>query len=547
MLGAAIISRECAKEKLIKNCEWARKVELVAMLGAHDGCVNSVRYCCNRLVSGSDDRKVCIWAEDGSLAVRLRTAHSHNIFDAMQATDLVVSAGADGRVALSYVERNETKLLFSPNYTCVATKLSFRNTNEFAVACSDARVRFFDLRQKGHDSMLFPVGTTAIDFNPASEREFALGGDDHFLRYCDFGERKVMRRTTPFGEKSRLDVCISGLDWSRDGSSVVANYRGEDICVFKGVTDTKFVWCRGRANVDTCAKEVRFLFGDDVVASGGDDGGLYLWQADTGEPIARLRADRNVLNSIAKHPQRDLVFATSGIDSEIKLWEACAPICQKRTKKSYAAPRRRNPTPKYPFFPTHTMDRRVPQLCNNDALPSLQTSRRRTFADAMDSESSDGRAEASDGEDAGGLWERRYSERPPSLTALGARDQLAKARRLKAQGDDLLVRSKFAAAYQSYSAAKEHTKFAPPSLHQAMCRRKFRAECDLASASVALTLDKPEVAFQLAGRAMALLPGPARTLRAQAARAQRDIAGTKVDNVNLCHENHDNADVSTSQ
>ena len=58
---------------------------------------------------------------------------------------------------------------------------------------------------------------------------------------------------------------------------------------------------KGRRNVQTCAKEVRFLFGDSCVATGGDDGALYLWETATGSPLARLRADRCVVNSIAPH------------------------------------------------------------------------------------------------------------------------------------------------------------------------------------------------------------------------------------------------------
>ena len=33
----------------------------------------------------------------------------------------------------------------------------------------------------------------------------------------------------------------------------------------------------GRRNVQTCAKEVRFVLGESAVATGGDDGALYVW------------------------------------------------------------------------------------------------------------------------------------------------------------------------------------------------------------------------------------------------------------------------------
>jgi WD40 repeat protein len=54
--------------------------------------------------------------------------------------------------------------------------------------------------------------------------------------------------------------------------------------------------------------------------SGSDDGHLYLWKTDNEKPFLILKADGNVVNCIALHPDRPLL-AVSGIDDSIKIIE----------------------------------------------------------------------------------------------------------------------------------------------------------------------------------------------------------------------------------
>jgi len=76
----------------------------------------------------------------------------------------------------------------------------------------------------------------------------------------------------------------------------------------------------GRVNEQTCAKEVRFLCGESAVATGGDCGSFFIWEASSGKLLRKMPADRCVVNCIAPHPAQPLV-CTSGIDAEIKVWD----------------------------------------------------------------------------------------------------------------------------------------------------------------------------------------------------------------------------------
>merc|ERR1719235_2313359 len=77
---------------------------------------------------------------------------------------------------------------------------------------------------------------------------------------------------------------------------------------------------QGRANQRTFAKEVRFIFDDRFVVSGGDCGNVYIWRTSDGALLQRFRADGSICNCVSPHPTLPLL-AASGIDDTIKIFE----------------------------------------------------------------------------------------------------------------------------------------------------------------------------------------------------------------------------------
>ena len=79
----------------------------------------------------------------------------------------------------------------------------------------------------------------------------------------------------------------------------------------------------GHCNMQTDIKEAVFLGkNDEFIASGSDDGWVYLYEASTGACLRVLHADADVVNCIRPHPFLPMV-ATSGIDSTVKIWSPC--------------------------------------------------------------------------------------------------------------------------------------------------------------------------------------------------------------------------------
>lgn len=65
-----------------------------------------------------------------------------------------------------------------------------------------------------------------------------------------------------------------------------------------------------------------FGLDDEFVASGSDCGHLFVWSKRDGRLRRMLHGDSNVLNCVEPHPHQPLTIATSGIDDDIKIWNA---------------------------------------------------------------------------------------------------------------------------------------------------------------------------------------------------------------------------------
>ncbi|RWS25917.1 nuclear receptor interaction protein-like protein [Leptotrombidium deliense] len=74
----------------------------------------------------------------------------------------------------------------------------------------------------------------------------------------------------------------------------------------------------GHRNARTMIKESTF-WGNNYVMSGSDCGHIFIWDRFTAELVMMMEADKHVVNCLQPHPF-DPILASSGIDSDIKIW-----------------------------------------------------------------------------------------------------------------------------------------------------------------------------------------------------------------------------------
>jgi len=361
------------RHKSLAYAPFVARLTLKQTLAGHHGCVNSIRWNKNKtlLLSGSDDRNVVLWQvghQKSKIVQEIHTLHRHNIFDAQMNDNNthIVTCGADGIVTVLNIPDASMAPISSQVYfgqhsivpPCrfMANRLTWRDNNVFVCTFGDGSVRQFDIREPPdsendvHSSILVKYDTSArpIENCPFDANILAVGCDDPFVRMIDIRHPKTAVAkfsyskfaddshsksnssnpfTTHFGLEK--DVSISCLDWGPRGE-ILVNYRSDNIVTFDGMGALRagYNGCHeymkrvytGRENVQTIAKEARYLFEGQFFASGGDCGGMFLWDVAQSEPVTRFHADRCCVNCILPHTEMNYVLS-SGIDNDIKFWD----------------------------------------------------------------------------------------------------------------------------------------------------------------------------------------------------------------------------------
>ncbi|CAH9079236.1 unnamed protein product [Cuscuta epithymum] len=358
--------RLAAPEDLVKRFEIFRKLE------KHRGCVNTISFNHdgNVLVSGSDDTRIILWDwQTGNVKLSFQSGHHNNVFQAkfMPYTDdqCIVTSAADGRIRCAHIlphGKVETKLLARHSGPTHMLAIEPGSPHIFYSCGGDGLVQRIDLRT-GAAVVLFTcealnyrsfssvVYLNAIAIDPRNSNLFAVAGSDEYARLFDlrnfkFGSSDIYGQPVDFFCPSHLvgdhGVSITGLAFS-DQSELLVSYVDECIYLFSksmglgpdlpfistpsnqsdaSVEDEPQAY-KGHQNSKT-VKGVGF-FGPkcEYVVSGSDCGRIFIWKKKGGKLVNVMEGDRRVVNCIESHPHT-AVLASSGIESDIKLWTPTA-------------------------------------------------------------------------------------------------------------------------------------------------------------------------------------------------------------------------------
>ncbi len=337
----------------------------IRKLERHSGCINTVNWndSGTRIVTGSDDRSVVIWSgETFDPIITVPTGHRNNVFCATFVPgtndEQILTCAADGCVHLLNVESGERDVLYASPVACYCFRHCMDPTNPSQtglVTVSHGSVMRYDLRAKSAIQVftmleerllwrlaLMPPSGTALAFNPIDPYMLALGTstkavllyDTRKLSVC--GSRIIPEFTKfPSDEFPEDSVATSGFAWDRRNGLIVnfcrqsvieldvgrVSWRQEPVRYPVGRCKQIPRQWTGRENHQTFLKEVALIGDIKYIATGGDDGSLYIWDRfDTQKLIFKKPADPYVLNCIAPHPTLPLL-ATAGIASVADIWD----------------------------------------------------------------------------------------------------------------------------------------------------------------------------------------------------------------------------------
>ncbi|XP_007989524.1 DDB1- and CUL4-associated factor 8-like protein 2 [Chlorocebus sabaeus] len=338
---------------------FVQRFRLQYCLADHVGCVNTVHFNQRgtRLASSGDDLKVIVWDWVRQRPVlNFESGHTNNVFQAKFLPNCgdstLAMCARDGQVRVAEL----INASYFENTKCVAQhrgpahKLALvpDSPSKFLTSGEDAVVFTIDLRQDRPASKVVvtrekdkKVGLYTITVNPANTYQFAVGGQDQFVRIYDqrrIDEKEnngVLKKFTPH----HLVNCvfptnITCVVYSHDGTELLASYNDEDIYLFDsthsdGAQYTKRF--KGHRN-NTTVKGVNF-YGprSEFVVSGSDCGHIFFWEKSSCQIIQFLKGNREgTINCLEPHPYLP-VLATSGLDHNVKIWTPTAKAATELT------------------------------------------------------------------------------------------------------------------------------------------------------------------------------------------------------------------------
>ncbi|ELK18121.1 WD repeat-containing protein 42A [Pteropus alecto] len=331
---------------------FVQRFHLQYGLEGHGGCVNCAHF--NQrgtlLASSSDDLRVIVWDWMRKQPVlNFKTGHKNNVFQAKFLPNCgdstLVTCARDGQIRITELDAlphlNLSKCVAQHKGACHKMALEPDSPFKFLTSGEDAVVFGIDLRRSQPASKLVvtkekerKVGLYSIFVNPMNTYQFAVGGQDQFVRIYD--QRKinedenngVFKKFCPHHLISHdSKAAITCLMYSHDGTELLASYNDEDIYLFNSshCDGAQYVKrYKGHRNYAT-VKGVSF-YGprSEFVVSGSDCGHIFLWEKSSCQIIQFMNGDRTgTINCLEPHPHLP-VMATCGLDHDVKIWAPTA-------------------------------------------------------------------------------------------------------------------------------------------------------------------------------------------------------------------------------
>uniref|UniRef100_A0A8C6MRI8 DDB1 and CUL4 associated factor 8 like n=1 Tax=Mus spicilegus TaxID=10103 RepID=A0A8C6MRI8_MUSSI len=336
---------------------FVQRFSLEHVFEGHSRCVNTVHF--NQhgtlLASGSDDLKVIVWDWLKKRPVlNFDSGHKNNILQAKflpNCNDAILAmCGGDGQVRVAQLSAvagtHMTKRLVKHGGASHRLGLEPDSPFRFLTSGEDAVVFNIDLRQAHPASKLLvikdgdkKVGLYTVFVNPANVYQFAVGGQDQFMRIYD--QRKidenvnngVLKKFCPHHLlSSDYPAHITSLMYSYDGTEILASYNDEDIYIFNSSDSDGAQYAKrykGHRNNSTVKGVYFYGPRSEFVMSGSDCGHIFIWEKSSCQIVQFLEADEGgTINCIDSHPYLP-VLASSGLDHEVKIWSPIAEPSKK--------------------------------------------------------------------------------------------------------------------------------------------------------------------------------------------------------------------------
>ncbi len=324
-LGAVLASG--GDDGSVRLWDVASRSEL-AVLQGHGCSVLSVAFdpLGAVLASGSDDGSVRLWDVASRSELAVLKGHEGLVmsvaFDPLGA--VLASGGSDGSVRLWDVAARSELAMLKGHGRWVTSVAFDRSGAVLASGCDDGSVQLWDVAARSELAVLKGHGRSVISvaFGP-SGAVLASGGHNGSVRLWNVASRSELAVLKGHGRSVRsalFDPSVLSVTFDPSGAVLASGGADGSMRLWDVASCSELARLQGH---DGSVLSVAYDPSGAVLASGGDDGSVRLWDVAARSALARLQGHGRSVFSVAFDPS-GAMLASGGGDGSVRLWDVAA-------------------------------------------------------------------------------------------------------------------------------------------------------------------------------------------------------------------------------
>lgn len=283
----------------------------------HTGAVKSIAFVpgSNLLLSGSDDKTVCVWSAATKTCVGRLNGHNGRIWSIASSDKYAVTASSDSTVKLwSFNDQKEISTFtgHKGDVYCVDIEDGgghiLSGGYDQSIVVWDTPTQIAETILKGHSGAV-----TAVQFDNTGKLVVS-GGTDLTVQLWDVRSYLATIQLSPVLSE------VTSLSSDKPFTHILAATKDNTNRIWDLRMTDSVMLIKGHSNASNHFVRARYGPDDKTIIGGSDDGRIYCWDTLTGKVLEKLKAHPmgcyDVVWSSHAH-----MFASCGNDNKVLLWE----------------------------------------------------------------------------------------------------------------------------------------------------------------------------------------------------------------------------------
>ncbi|KAK8899617.1 hypothetical protein M9Y10_001933 [Tritrichomonas musculus] len=283
----------------------------------HNGAVKSIAFVpgSNILLSGSDDKTVCVWSAATKKCIGRLSGHNGRIWSIASSEKCAVTSSSDSTVKLwSFNDQRELATFKGHKGDVYCVDIEDGDSHllsggyDQSIVVWDTPTQIAATILKGHSGAV-----TAVQFDN-SGKLVVSGGTDLTVQLWDVRSYLATIQLSPVLSE------VTSLSSDKQFTHILAATKDNTNRIWDLRRTDSVMLLKGHSNASKHFVRARYGPDDKTVISGSDDGRIYCWDAITGKVIDKLKAHPMGVFDVVWSSHAHM-FASCGNDNKVLLWE----------------------------------------------------------------------------------------------------------------------------------------------------------------------------------------------------------------------------------